>query len=160
MDGWHDYMVSQAGAAAALAGFIFVGLSINLERILKYPAVLNRAAAALTMLMGVLLTASLMLVPDQSFRSLGVQALMISGVAWAVVTVLSVGILRDLKKQFRRRATVLFALRQIALLPILIGGVVLATNNDDGLQWIVRGFTLTFVVTLVEAWVILVEINR
>lgn len=33
---WHDLFVAMAGAAAALAGLIFVAVSINLEQILKY----------------------------------------------------------------------------------------------------------------------------
>jgi hypothetical protein len=32
---WGNFFIAQVGASAALAGLIFVGVSINLERILK-----------------------------------------------------------------------------------------------------------------------------
>jgi hypothetical protein len=33
MNEWHDFLVAAADAAAALTGLIFVGVSINLNRI-------------------------------------------------------------------------------------------------------------------------------
>jgi hypothetical protein len=160
VESWHDYMVAQAGAAAALAGLVFVGLSINLDRILKIPSVVNRAAAALFMLLGVLLISSLVLVPGDSHQFRGVLVLVVGGAIWGFVTWLSVGILRGTETRYHGHALRLFVMRQVALLPALIGGGILLTGNEDGLYWIVGCFTITFVVTLVEAWVILVEIDR
>ncbi len=33
MSDWHDFFLATAGAAAVLAGLVFVGVSINLEMI-------------------------------------------------------------------------------------------------------------------------------
>jgi hypothetical protein len=35
MDDWHDFLVTAAQAGAALAGLVFVGISINLEMIMS-----------------------------------------------------------------------------------------------------------------------------
>ena len=37
MDEWHDFFLAAAGAAAVLAGLVFVGLSINLDQIMSNP---------------------------------------------------------------------------------------------------------------------------
>jgi len=42
--GWTDFLVAAAGATGALVGLVFVGLSINLTRILALPGVSGRAA--------------------------------------------------------------------------------------------------------------------
>jgi hypothetical protein len=42
---WHDFFLAAAGAAAVLAGLVFVGVSINLEMIMADPTygLVNRA---------------------------------------------------------------------------------------------------------------------
>ena len=49
-DGWSNFLVAVAGAAGALAGRVFVSLSINLARILALPGVTGRAAETLILL--------------------------------------------------------------------------------------------------------------
>jgi hypothetical protein len=43
MNEWHDFFIACAGASAALMGLIFVGVSINLTRILSFPTLPGRA---------------------------------------------------------------------------------------------------------------------
>jgi hypothetical protein len=47
---WTDFLVAAAGATAALVGLVFVGLSINLKRILALPGVSGRAAETVLLL--------------------------------------------------------------------------------------------------------------
>ena len=37
MGAWHEFFLAQAGAAGVLVGLVFVGVSINLEKILRTP---------------------------------------------------------------------------------------------------------------------------
>jgi hypothetical protein len=43
MSGWENFFIAEVGASAALTGLIFVGVSINLARILSFPKLPNRA---------------------------------------------------------------------------------------------------------------------
>ena len=38
MNEWHDFFLAQAGAAGVLTGLVFVGVSINLQKIVSDPS--------------------------------------------------------------------------------------------------------------------------
>jgi modulator of FtsH protease len=56
MGDWHDFLLALAGAAGVLTGLVFVGVSINLEKIMSQPGfgLSGRAAEALILLVAVL----------------------------------------------------------------------------------------------------------
>jgi hypothetical protein len=72
--GWHDFYVATAGAAAALLGLLFVGVSINLGA-LNAPERIDlreRASQAFTNLTFVLVLALSALIPQNDAQSLAV----------------------------------------------------------------------------------------
>jgi hypothetical protein len=82
LDAWAEFAVATAGAAAVLAGLIFISVSINLEPILAFPGLPGRAGESLIMLLAVLVLATLMLVP-QSERAPAIEIL-ITGIVYVV----------------------------------------------------------------------------
>jgi hypothetical protein len=54
MTGWENFFVGELGASSALAGLVFVGISINLTKILASPLLPSRALEALVALLAVL----------------------------------------------------------------------------------------------------------
>ena len=79
MGDWHDFFLAQAGAAGVLTGLVFVGVSINLEKILSDPTsgLAGRAAEALVLLVAVLTASCLLLVPGQGALLVGIEVLAI-----------------------------------------------------------------------------------
>ena len=73
---WHELYVMVGGAAGALAGLLFVAVSINLDRIIGEKGLPRRAGEPLTIMVGLLILAVLLLVP-QSLSALAIETLVL-----------------------------------------------------------------------------------
>jgi hypothetical protein len=157
---WTDFFVAQVGASASLAGLLFVGVSLNMSKILASRGLPERALGALVLLVTILIVASLELVPGQSEAVLGVEIVAVGLVAWAATTVSDVKAIRVTEKNYQRLYFNSAALNQVAVVPYLIGGTLVATGYVNGIYFIVPAMLVSFVKAIMEAWVLLVEVNR
>ena len=165
MGDWHDFFLAQAGAAGVLTGLVFVGVSINLEKILADPhsGLPGRAAEALILLVAVLTASTLQLVPGQSTALIGVELLAVGLAAWGWIVAIQLrrlGYWRTMRPDLRRAFVLRVALGQLATLPLVIAGVAVLSVGLGGLYWLVAGTVFSILAALSEAWVLLVEINR
>ncbi len=103
MIGWENFFIAEVGASAALLGLIFVGVSINLTRIISLPGLPNRALLALIILLTILVMCSLLLVPGQSQTLVGIELLVVGLLVWITATRLDV--MNLLKKEPQYRST-------------------------------------------------------
>ncbi len=55
---WGSFFVAETGASAALAGLLFVAMSINLRRILEFPSLPGRAGETIAILVNALVISS------------------------------------------------------------------------------------------------------
>ena len=165
MDEWHDFFLAAAGAAAVLAGLVFVGVSINLDTIMSNPTygLTGRALEALVLLVAVLIATILLLVPDQGTVLAGAELLAVGVVDWAAVVTIQVLVLRNwrsLEPAFRWHFVPRVVLCQLATLPIVAAGIGVMGWELGGLYLLVVGVVLSFLVAVGDAWVLLVEIHR
>jgi len=160
MNEWHDLFVATAGAAAALTGLLFVGVSINLTRILASKKLPERALLALLLLLAILIISILLLIPSTSLPATGVEVLVCGLVLWLIVTAMDTGIYRNTDLAFKRVYAFHIFINQAAMLPYLAGGVLLLFNKPAGLYFVVAAFIACFIKAMMDAWVLLVEINR
>ena len=157
---WASLFVAEAGASAALAGLLFVAISINLERILQGAGLPGRAGEAMVLLVAVLGVSTLVLVPGQSPTALGVELLGTGLVAWSVLVVIHV---RAVRSRVGPSSGVLagrIVMAQVAVLPLLVAGVSLLLRAGGGLYWLLPAVLLCLVVAVLDAWVLLIEILR
>jgi len=159
VEGWNEFFVAEAGAAAALAGLLFVAMSINVKEIVSYAWLPARAIATVVLLVGALLAASVALLPDLSDANLGLALLVVTGVVWVVPLYLRLRWWGRSSHAPEPRWLPLL-LDQAATLPGLVGAVVVTAGNTDGLYLLAVGILVSFVVAVVNAWVLLVEILR
>lgn len=81
---WSDFFVAQAGASTALAGLIFAAISTSLTELLQFRHLVIRAAVALILLVSVLVMSSLLLAPNQSTPTAGIEILVVSISTWLI----------------------------------------------------------------------------
>jgi len=157
---WTDLFVATAGASAALAGLVFVAVSINLERILSFRGLPERALETLLFLVSVLLVSVVALIPGQSHVALGLELLAIA-LAIDAVVLRQPTIQVEAGEEMRRSWQVSrWTLRLVATVPFPIGAVSLIAESGGGLYWLVAGIVLAIAAGVSNAWVLLVEILR
>ncbi|HWA90336.1 MAG TPA: hypothetical protein VG889_09895 [Rhizomicrobium sp.] len=157
---WHDFFVAEVGAAAALAGFVIVAISINLARIITYPWLPGRAAETLVAPTGVLVTSSYMLVPGQGAGQLASELVATGLAMWLVPLIIQFRTLRARTELPGRALAVRFVLTQLSALPIVAAGALLWNGAPNAIAWMVPGIIASLIATMINAWVLLVEILR
>jgi hypothetical protein len=157
---WSGFFSAEVSAAASLTGLVIVAISINLSQIIAHPHLPGRAIETLMMLVGVLLVASVGLIPGQPVPALGCEILTIGLAMWLTSVALLVRA-RGLKIPAKIWAPALRVLMtQLATLPFVIAGVTVLVSGPVGLYWLVPGTVFCLVASVINAWVLLVEIVR
>ena len=160
MSEWYSFFGAMAGAAATLTGLIFVALSINLKQILAISYVANRGLESIIILLNILIVSCLCLVPAQSLKLLGCEILVINATVWLLILQLDIQMLRKTDAPYKWTSKLNLFLSQLALAPYLISGAVILYCGTGGLYWLVAGFIFSFIKSIVDAWVLLIEIIR
>lgn len=156
---WSDLFVATAGASAALAGLVFVAVSINIERILKFPELPKRALETVMLLLLVLLISIMGLIPEQGHVALGLELLAFGLAFGGAIASMPAGEGRGAPDTtlwlFSR-----WGLRALAIMPLVLGGLTLLIEAGGGLYWVVWGIVFALLGAVGNAWVLLVEILR
>jgi hypothetical protein len=157
---WTDFGVGVAGASAALAGLVFVAVSINLSEILKYRNLPGRAGLTLILFVTPLVVGILLLVPGQPGAALGWE-LLVAG----VVIGGSQLVINQRSGRSDQETALTWILARVSP-PIvscgclILAGATLLAQAGGGLYWLVPGVLASIFFGLVNAWVPLVEILR
>ena len=155
---WTDFFVAAAGASAALAGLVFVAVSINVESILKYPGLPERGLTTVLLFAGVLVVSLFGLAPGVSTHTFAIEMLALGVLATAFLS----------SKAMKSTATgdepshVATALGVVlfATVPLVIAGISVLVETGGGMYWVLAAFVTTIVCAIANAWVLLVEILR
>ena len=157
IDAWSELFVAAAGAGAALAGLVFVAVSINVERILKFRGLPERGLITVLLLLSVVVVSLMGLIPAQSAEALGLRLLLVA----LVVIGMSAWLIhrsRPLPEETKLSSSIIVI--AIGTVPFLVGAVVLLGGSDAGLYWVFAGLIGAIAGGVANAWVLLVEILR
>lgn len=158
VEAWHDLFVMTGGAAAALAGLIFVAVSLNHEAILEIAALPALAARTLSILISLVLLSLVCLAPGQTRVLLGVEVL---GIGIALAAIVLTTTIRNIggADQAQWRVS-LIALAIIGSLPAIVAGSSLIAGFGGGLYWLLVQCITGIIVAVYYGWILLIEIRR
>src|SRR5690606_4525833 len=120
----------------------------------------GRAAETIAMLLGALLTSSLMLVPVQDQPWLGMELLLVAAIAWWVPVRIQFKDRTKISPQAVRTFPQRVLITQFATAPAIGAGVLLVVGSPAGYAVLAIGVLVTFFASVMNAWVLLVEILR
>jgi hypothetical protein len=157
---WVEFGVALAGAAAVLAGLVFVAVSINLEKVLEVRGLPGRAGESIVMFAGVLILCLGLLIPGQSRTALGVE-LIVGGALLVLLLILIAlpGLNRPTRQPLSWRITRIVVALATSV-PVVVAGASLLAEAGGGLYWLAAAFALSLTAGIANAWVLLVEVVR
>lgn len=158
--GWTAFGTAVATAAAALAGLLFIAVSINLKQILSAPGLPSRAAQTLIQLVTPLIAAVLVVVPGQARVAVGLELLAVGLVVGGVQVYLDLHTERGKEETPWRRMVGRVFPAVISCGCLVIAGSTVVAAAGGGLYWLVPSVLAALIFGLINVWVLLVEILR
>lgn len=153
---WGDFANTVGGAAAALAGLLFVGLSLNLSEVLAYPGVSTRAGMTIGMTVALMLVAVVLAAPGQGVRVVAAELAVIG-------LVVIVGVMATVRRppdHGVRRMLYQFVLPLVPMGLLVVGATSLWVQAGGGLYWVLAAVVTGLAAATANSWVLVVEIRR
>jgi hypothetical protein len=157
LDQWNNFFVMVGGGAAALAGLIFVAMSINPEIIIRNSTHKNRAINMLTGFVAIFMACSFALIGNQYLGALGLEWLFL----WVIATVIFVsGYVRAIRAGMSSIGLdpPRLAGGTICYLAEVTGAVLLILGYSAGLYIAAIATVVLFVFLISGAWLLIIGI--
>ena len=161
MAAWQTFADLSGSAAAALAGLLFVSVSIRIDVIAPSRALRNRAAQTLVLFLSVLLVALCLAIPEQSREALGGELLALGALVGAVTVFLGRQAReRDGAADTPRLAVALDATTPNAITLILLGVAALlrVAGLQAGLYVLVAPVVVALGGGVISTWLLLTRL--
>jgi modulator of FtsH protease len=157
---WSDFFVAAAGAAGALAGLVIVAISVNVDHILAYGSLPMRAASTVVAIVLALVVSLAALIRDQSTDAYALELLAFGAVTLVAKIAAARAIIREKPPRPRNEFLFEFTTGQLQVWLIVIGAISLLAEAGGGLYWVAAGIIAIFSLSMVDTWILLIEIRR
>jgi hypothetical protein len=160
-EAWRDFFTTAAGASATLVGLVIVAISVNIQRILEHPQLPSRGGATVGALVLILVSSMAELIP-QAISSLAIEICVLGFVVWLLQlwSARHTAIAYLESRLPLHTAAIGIAIGQLQAIPFMIVGIFLLTRQPAGPYLIAGAILATFILSVVNIWVLLVEILR
>ncbi len=159
IDLWSNFFVMVGGGAAALAGLVFIAMSINLSIITRDATHRNRAVATMTGFTAVFMICALALIGNQNYQWIGVEWLVVS----LVPTITYIRVYIRARKVGRSSVGLSigrFIAGTACYVAQIIGSVLLISGYVAGLYVASIAMVLSFAFFISGAWLLVTGVHE
>ena len=156
-EAWHDFFLASAGAAAALTGLLFIGLSLHVRYIASSSTHRNMARGSLIGLVLVLVASLIILMPESAFW-MGMQLVGLNVGYIVFVGGYQLSIYRRMQWRVPTGSILRQGLGILLALFGVLGGATLAAQSGGGLYIAALVVTAIVVWNLRNAWALLMGV--
>ena len=158
---WQNFFLMTGGAAAALTGLIFVGLSLQAKAIVAHPLFRDRALGSLGSLMAGIFLSAAVLVPSQPPIALGIEVGLV--VAYFLIRLsIAFRLFRSVGERARRRPgrrwVIEWTLWTLWIATFATSAVALAIGSAIGFYLLAIAIVWMFALNVWNAWVLIEEV--
>ena len=147
MGAWDTFAAITGGSAAALAGLLFVAVTLHAREIANSEKVAARALNGLIMFVMILIVSILIVIPGQGYRALGAELIaLVVGTLFVMVGY--------------TRGDVAPPITVFVLLPALAAGIILVIGLHAGLYVLVVSVLAAFAFGALTAWLLLLSFTE
>jgi hypothetical protein len=159
--GWSAFFSTAAESSATLAGLVMVAISVNVREIIAYDHLPARAGAAISSLC-LALVMSLAVMAPQPPMALAVEIDLAAAWSWYMHISVGMKVIQGHRKIGRptRNTIASLALGQVQVWPLTAAAVLLTLGHVAGIYCLAITVCAALVVSVINAWVLLVEILR
>ena len=154
------FFYSDSRSICSVIGSHFRKCLYKSEQNFSHPGLPSRALISLMLLLTILIYSLLLLVPSESLDSIAIEILLVGLISWTAISKVDYDIFKTKEKQYRNVYLLHMSLNQVAILPYFVCGFYLFNGNASGLYWLVASVIFSFLKASLDAWVLLIEINR
>jgi len=162
-DLWHDFFVVTGGAAAALAGLVFVAVTLHLRAITGHIGHRHRARTVLASLGQILIASLIVLVPTLSNVTAGVALAVVAGwLLYATLksTVQIAPVLRRWRTDPVARTIAIRTIAGDASMIVGFGGAIgVLVGYGPGLTLVGADMIVRFALAVAGAWLLIVAVG-
>lgn len=153
---WNNFFVLVGSGSAALTGLVFVAITISLRRVAEDATQRYRAINMLNGFTCAFIVSALALMGHQTSQTLGIEWLIVSGLAAAINT-------NGYVQAFRLRGSSRYALSLLRIvggtacyLAQIVGALMLLSGDGSGLYVAAIGLIANFYILISGSWLLIV----
>lgn len=161
---WHDFFVVTGGAAAALAGLVFVAVTLHLRAITGHIGHRHRARTIVASLGQILIASLIMLIPTLDHVGAGIALAIVSGALLYETLKSTVQIAPMLRRWRRDPIARTIAIRttigDVSMLMGFAGAIAVVAGNGLGLSLVGADMVMRFGLAIAGAWLLIVAVSE
>jgi hypothetical protein len=163
-DLWHDLFVVTGGAAAALAGLVFVAVTLHLSAVTGHPGHRHRARTIVASLGEILLASLIVLVPTLDHVGAGVALTLVAGALLYETLKSTVQIAPVLRRwhsdPIARTIAIRTTVGDMSMVIGFGGGISVAVGYGPGLSLVATDIIVRFALAIAGAWLLIVAVGE